>query len=341
MKSLLKLILPALLCATPIAAAHARDYKMAMSWSYEASQVGYMVALDKGFYHDAGIGMSLDRGYGAADTLRRLVVGDIDFAVVDAALMINAVAKDPKNPMIFVANIFQTSHYGALYVKNRNIKTFDDLRTAKFGDTGGSIGLMYPTFVNYAMKRMGKPPVKLNRVKLDASAGYPALFGGDVDIVASSAMQMAYIEPRAKDAGLELGRFEFADYGFDPYTYGLAVRRDFAEKNPGVVKAVVAASLKGWAYTCGHPKEAIASLLQRAHSPPALVPRELDITMAHLTNAKTDAHGLGYMDPAHWQETRKLSILGFNLNEATTPPATSFYDAKYMPAEPVMAHCGR
>jgi NitT/TauT family transport system substrate-binding protein len=341
MKRFIELVVVALLGFAFTASVQAREYKMAMSWSYEASHAGFLAALAKGFYRDGGVEMSIDRGYGAGDTIRRLVVGDIDFAVADAALMVNAMVKDPKNELIFVANVLQISHYGALYVKNRKIKSFDDVRTAKFGDTGGSIGLMYPTFVNYVMKEQGKPPVTLNRVKLDASLGYPALFSGDVDIVASSAMQMAFIEPRAKDGGLELARFEFSDYGFDPYTYGIAVRRDFAEKNPDVVKAVVAASLKGWAWTCENPKESIAILLRRADSAPDLVPRELDITLKHLGREVTEKHGLGYMDPAHWEQTRKLSILGFNLDEVATPAATKFYDAKYMPAQPIKTRCGQ
>jgi NitT/TauT family transport system substrate-binding protein len=341
MAGLPKLISSVFFAMLAVGSVQAREYKMAMSWSYEASQAGYIAALDRGLYRAAGVDMSIDRGYGAGDTIRRLVVGDIDFAVADAALVINAVVADPKNEMIFVTNILQTSHYGALYVKNRKIKSLDDLRTAKFGDTGGSIGLLYPTFVNVAMRREGKPPVTLNRVKLDASLGYPALLTGDVDIIASSAMQMAFVKPRAKEAGLDLARFEFSDYGFDPYTYGIAVRRDFAEKNPEVVKAVVAATLQGWAWTCQNPKEAIPLLTRRNNAVPELVQEELDITLKHVGGPSADAHGLGYMDPAHWEETRTMTILGFNLNEAATPPAAKFYDAKYMPSEPIKVRCGQ
>src|SRR5262249_51455345 len=106
---------------------------MAMSWAFEGSHIGYLMAMEKGLYKEEGLDVQVNRGFGAADTIRRMITGDIDFGVIDATLMIRAVSEDPKNEMAMVTATLQTSPYNVIYVKNRKIKGVTDLATAKFG----------------------------------------------------------------------------------------------------------------------------------------------------------------------------------------------------------------
>jgi NitT/TauT family transport system substrate-binding protein len=310
---------------------------MAMSWAFEGSHIGYLMALEKGLYKAEGLDMKVDRGFGAGDTIRRMITGDIDFGIIDATLMIRAVAEDPKNEMVMVAAIFQTSPYNVIYVKNRHIKSVADLANAKFGNTGGSVATLYPTFLKYALK--GAPTDKVTVVQLDPAVRMGALLRGDVDVVASVLFEWPHIQNAAKEANLELGTINYADNGFDPYTYGIVVKRELLTSQPDLVKKVVNASLKGWALACEDRKS--ASEILAKYEPD--VPREglgeeIKIAVERIAPRGPDAgKGLGAMNEARWKQTEDMTVQAFKI--ANPVSVEKVYDTSFLPTTPVTAHC--
>jgi NitT/TauT family transport system substrate-binding protein len=194
--------------------------------------------------------------------------------------------------------------------------------------------------MTYAMKTVGQPADAFNSVQLDPALRLPALLRGDVDVIAAFTFEMPLMAARAKESGLELGKFDFADYGVNPYTYGILVTRKFAESNPNAVGAGVAGVLKGWQWVCQYPTEA-ANFLVKYHAdvPPETIPQELSLFISDVGGADVEAHGLGYMNPTRWADTRALSIAGFKLDEKMVPPVSSLIDTKYLPRVPGRANC--
>lgn len=323
--------------------AHAQDdkYTMAMTWSFEASHLGYLAAQDLGKFKEAGVDVEVVRGHGATDTIRRLVTGDIEFGIIDATVLMKAMAEDPSAKMVMVANTLQKSPYNVLYIKNRNIAAVEDLASAKFGDTGGSVAQLYPTFLKFALEGTGQPADQYESVQLDPAVRIPALFRGDVDVVASVIFEFPNVDFRAKEGGVELGTFSYADQGFDPYTYGVVVRPEFAAERPEVVKAAVRAVLEGWKWTCENPEKA-AELLSNHQKdvPMETMQPQVNLALEHVGSADTASHGLGYMNPKRWENTYQIGLQGWNLEESAVPPMGELYDTSFMPDEPVMADCG-
>jgi NitT/TauT family transport system substrate-binding protein len=317
-----------------------REYKIAQTWSFDASSTGYLAAQDRGFFKESGVDAKVQRGFSAPDTLRRLLTGDADFAVFDSTVMVRAATADPQSQLTMVANILQKSSHTVLYVKGRNVKTVADLEKAKFGNTGGSISQLYPTFMSHAMKTVGQRHDAYTSIQLDPALRVPALIRGDVDTIAAFTFEMPLIAARAKEARLEIGNFDFIDYGMNPYTYGIMVTRKFADSDPTAVKGVVAGVLKGWQWTCQNPSEA-ARFVSKYHAdvPAETIPAELGILLADVGGADVEAHGLGYINPQRWDETRTFAISGFNLDEKSVPPAAKLFDRSFLPATPIRATC--
>jgi NitT/TauT family transport system substrate-binding protein len=325
------------LASTP---GNARDYVMQQTWSFDASSTGYLAAQHRGYFKDNGVNVTVQRGIGASDTLRRMITGEIDFAVFDSTLLVRAATADPAAQLIMVANILQRSSHTAIYVKGRNINTVADLAKSKFGNTGGSVSQLFPTFMTYAMKSVGQPANTFTSVQLDSSLRVPALLRGEVDVIAAFTFEMPLIALRAKEAGLELAKFDFADYGMNPYTYGIMVTRKFAKSDPAAVRGAVAGVLRGWQWVCENPAEAAKFLVKyHADVPPETIPQELSVVLPDVGGADVEAHGLGHMNPTQWEETRRLSIAGFNLDEKTVPPVADLIDPSFLPATPVRAVC--
>ncbi len=315
------------------------SYKMAMSWSFEASHLGYLVAQDEGLYKKAGVDLSVERGFGASDTLRRLISDKIQFGIVDALILIKAKAADPKLDLVMVSNVLQTSPYDAIYIEGRKIKTIEDVQKAKFGDTGGSVAQLFPAFMSTALNKP-RSELTYKRVVLDPAIRISALFRGDVDIVASVAFEYPNLEFRAKEADIKIGRFDYAKYGFNPYTYGIVVKRSFAEQHPDQVKAVVKASLEGWAKACADTS--LANKVMATHQkdvPPETIAPEVKLGLDAIQSSDTPKHGLGYMNKERWKQTAKDAAEGWNLADKDMPDVDALWTAKYMPAQPVKASC--
>jgi NitT/TauT family transport system substrate-binding protein len=310
---------------------------MAMSWAFEGSHIGYLMAMEKGLYKEEGLNVQVNRGFGAADTIRRMITGDIDFGVIDATLMIRAVSEDPKNEMVMVAATFQTSPYNVIYVKNRKIKGVADLATATFGNTGGSVATLYPTFLKYALK--GIPTNKATVVQLDPAVRIGALLRGDVDVVASVLFEWPHIQKAAKEANVELGTINYADHGFDPYTYGIVVKSELLNSQPDLVKRVVHASLNGWAAACNDRKAATTILAKyEPDVPPGGLGEEIQIALQRIVPRGADADkGLGTMSDARWKQTEDMTIEAFNI--ANPVAVDRVYDRSFLPKAPITANC--
>ena len=260
------------------------------------------MALENGLYKEVGLDVKVNRGFGAGDTIRRVITGDIDFGMIDATLMIRAASEDPKNAMVMVAATFQTSPYNVIYVKNRKIKSVADLATAKFGNTGGSVATLYPTFLKYALK--DAPTDKVVVLQLDPAVRIGALLRGDVDVVASVLFEWPHIQRAAKEANVEFGTINFADHGFDPYTYGIVVKRELLATQPDLVRRVVEASLKGWAIA--YNDRAKASEILAKYQPDVAkdgLGEEIKIAVERIAPRGSQAgQGLGTMDDGRWKQ---------------------------------------
>ena len=61
--------------ATEIPARAADQVNLALDWVVDGVHANYFVALDKGFYKDAGLDVTVSRGFGSGDTVKRVASG--------------------------------------------------------------------------------------------------------------------------------------------------------------------------------------------------------------------------------------------------------------------------
>ena len=80
---------------------------------------------------------------------------------------------------------------------------------------------------------------------VDAAGLYPLLFSGRADAVVDYEVGWPTISERAREAGIELGRLRFVDYGFDIYSNAIMATDETLEHQPDVVRRFIKASLEG------------------------------------------------------------------------------------------------
>src|SRR5882757_7128650 len=105
------------------------------------------VALDKGYFKDAGFDVSIKPGNGTVEVLKLVAGGQADYGIGDFTAILLTMGKQ-KMPVTTVGMIHQRSMAAIMALDGGNITTPQSLAGKKIGDTPGSTNTV--TFPLYA-----------------------------------------------------------------------------------------------------------------------------------------------------------------------------------------------
>ncbi|MDA9949734.1 ABC transporter substrate-binding protein [Paracoccaceae bacterium] len=295
------LLTSAIALALGIAAgtAHAADkVTLQLKWVTQAQFAGYYVALDKGFYKDAGLDVTIKAG-GPDIAPAQVIAGGGADVVLD--WMPSALASREKGlSLVNIAQPFKSSGMMLTCRKDSGIKAPEDFR----GKTLGVwfYGNEYP-FLSW-MSSLGIPTDGSDNGVTVLKQGFNVdpILQGQADCVST----MTYNEYwQIIDAGLsvdDLVVFKYEDQGVATLEDGMYVLEDnladaaFADK----MVRFVAASMRGWKYAEDNSDEAAEIVLDNDASG-AQTEKHQKRMMGEI--AKLTAGSNGALDPADYERT--------------------------------------
>jgi len=276
----------------------ADDLTLQLKWVTQAQFAGYYVALDKGFYEEEDLNVTIKPGGPDIAPTQVLAGGGADVTVewMPAALA----AREKGLPMVNIAQPFKSSGMMLTCRKDAGIATTDDFA----GKTLGVwfFGNEFP-FLSW-MSQLGIPT--------DGSDGGVTVLkqGFNVDPLlqnqAACVSTMTYNEYwQVIDAGLtpdDLMVFKYEDQGVATLEDGLYVLEEKLADPAEVDKLVrfVRASMKGWKYAEENPDEAAEIVLDNDASG-AQTEMHQKRMMGEI--AKLTAGSDGTLDPADYERT--------------------------------------
>ena len=296
-----RLLTSAIALALGIAAgtAHAADkVTLQLKWVAQAQFAGYYVALDKGFYKDAGLDVTIKAG-GPDIAPAQVIAGGGADVVLD--WMPSALASREKGlSLVNIAQPFKSSGMMLTCRKDSGIKAPEDFR----GKTLGVwfYGNEYP-FLSW-MSSLGIPTDGSDNGVTVLKQGFNVdpILQGQADCVST----MTYNEYwQIIDAGLsanDLVVFKYEDQGVATLEDGMYVLEDnladaaFADK----MVRFVAASMRGWKYAEDNSDEAAEIVLDNDASG-AQTEKHQKRMMGEI--AKLTAGSNGALDPADYERT--------------------------------------
>ncbi|MEP1587247.1 MAG: ABC transporter substrate-binding protein [Tateyamaria sp.] len=260
MKIMTSFALSAAFGLSAMAAQAADDVTLQLKWVTQAQFAGYYVALDKGFYDEEDLDVTIKPGGPDIAPTQVLAGGGADVTVewMPAALA----AREKGLPMVNIAQPFKSSGMMLTCRKDAGVSSTDDFP----GKTLGVwfFGNEFP-FLSWMNKL---------EIPTDGSDGGVTVLkqGFNVDPIlqgqAACVSTMTYNEYwQIIDAGLtpeELQVFKYEDQGVATLEDGLYVLEENladAEFSDKMVR-FVRASMKGWKYAEAHPDEAADIVLE-------------------------------------------------------------------------------
>lgn len=275
----------------------------------------FYVALEKGYFKDANLDVTIVRGQGSADAVKQVAAGTAQIGFADLAAVILARAND-KIPVKMVSVIYAKPPHAIYALKSSGIQKPKDLEGKRIADTAFSA--MPKLFESYA-KAAGIDSKKVTWViaSSDALPGMLAL--NRVDAIGQFLVGEALLKKNA--APQELVRLGYADVGLDYYSNGIIASDETIKDKADVVRRFVAATLRGLADAIANPDEA-AAIMNKHHKQidPAIIKAETELVG---TLARVPDSPLGAIDPNRVKKTIEIVASGYELKNPVTPEDVS------------------
>lgn len=272
---------------TPAAAE--QTVRLQLRWMHQFQFAGYYVALEKGYYREAGLDVQIaEGGAQAPDPVQDVLDEKADFAVANSGLVIERLAG---KPVVALAAIMQTSPLVWLVRSDSDIYVPHDLI--------GKRVMLAPRLESAELLTMlrqeGIDGEQLHtlptRYRIDD------LIEGTVDAFDAYTSNEPYY---LRKKGISFRMISPREYGVNFYGDVLMTREALVRSDPQMVRAFIRASLRGWADALAQPEEAIA-LIRRNYAPDKEIDHLRFEAAALRKLIMPELVQLGHMNPGRWE----------------------------------------
>ncbi|WP_415885257.1 ABC transporter substrate-binding protein [Neptuniibacter sp. QD37_6] len=228
-----------------VTSVHAQEQiSLQLLWKHQFQFAGYYMAIEKGFYAEEGLDVSLKEFDFGIDLVGEVTSGNSQFGVGRTSLLID---KNAGADVVAMFAAYQQSPLMLLSRKDSDILLSSDLKDRKIMITNDA-------------KKVGEIIAMLLQAGITLSDfeqqqhsyNVQDLIDGKTDAIASYISNEPYLMDQQ---GVEYNIIHPKDYGFDMYSDILFTSREYIEKRPEIVDKFYRASIKGWMYAFDNIQE--------------------------------------------------------------------------------------
>lgn len=310
-------------------AAHAQtSVPFALDWKFEGPSAPYFAAIDNGYFSDAGLEVEIQAGQGSLDAIPKVATGAFPLGFADINSLIKFLDQNPGAPVTAIMMVYDKPPFAVVGRKSLGVSGPGDLEGKILGaPPPDGAWAQFPAFAtandinvaNITVEPVGFPTRE------------PMLAEGEVDAITGFSFSSYLNLVRLGVPEDDISTILMADHGLELYGNAIIVNTDFAEANPDVVKAFLAAVAAGWKSAIEDPAAAIQSLVERnPAADAALEERRLQLAIdANVVTDYTMENGMGGIDDARFE--RAIEQLSETYEFVGTPDMSAYFTGVYLP----------
>jgi len=285
----------------PAAAFAADKVKLRLDWVIGSEHAPIFLAMERGYFRDAGIDLDLLPGEGSSVTVKLVGNRDADFGYATADQVL--IGAQRGLDLVATAVVLQQNPTALIFKSALKVK---DPKTDLYGKT---IGVQLKSNTSRQWEALKK------NLKLDASKfkEVPA-DGALVAMIASSRIDVGvgfYFNDalKLKATGEDVSWILLEDFGIKMYSTTLVTNPALIKEKPDLVKRFTGAFMKGWQAAIDDPKAAYDAFIKANPSTDKVyaelkLPEVLKLTQS----ADVKQNGLGHSTQAAWEDLQKQLI---------------------------------
>ncbi|WP_374628546.1 ABC transporter substrate-binding protein [Pannonibacter indicus] len=309
----------------------ATDVKFTLDWKFEGPAAPFFIALDKGYFAEEGLNVTIDTGAGSRESIPRVATGAYEFGFGDINALIKLLDEQPDLKAKAVLMAYERPPFAIIGRKSLGV-TEDpkSLEGKKLGAPPPDAAFgQWPAFAEVA----GLDTSKITIENVGFPVREPMLAQGQVDAIFGFSFSSVLNLKAQGIADDEIVTILMAENGLDLYGNVVMVNTDFAAANPEAVKGFVKALTKGYLDAIADPEAAIPYVMKRNEVLDAAVETErlkMAVEQAIATPA-VKANGFGGVDMV--KLTKSMDYLKASMDVSDTPPAAEkVFDPSYLPS---------
>jgi NitT/TauT family transport system substrate-binding protein len=290
-------------------------------FAYNGAHAYFFDAVDRGYYRDAGLEVTIVRGQGSNDAIRQVGAGNAMFGLADAGTLISARAND-QIPVKLVAAVYRKPPHTIFCREDAGLKKPKDLEGNAIATAAGSAArFLFPAFA----KAAGFDAQTVRWV-VASPESLPGLLAADkVPCVGQFTTGEALLQSQLGPA--KLVRFDFSDAGLSYYGNGIVATAATITSKPDLVHRFVAATVRGMKDAFADPADAGAIMSKLVPQVDATIAKKETEVVAQL--AQIPGKPLGEIDPARIEAT--LDVVKGAYQLATPVAAADVYAPGFVP----------
>lgn len=293
-------------------------------WSPHGMHAGLLLAMQKGWFREAGLNVEVLDGKGSGATIQQVAAGKIDVGFAQLGAMAPAISNGL--PVTSIMGFVRAGDNGMLVPANGQYRTLQDLKGKKVVVPNGSASSV---FLDAFLRAAGMTRKDLQIVGVDSQAMVSTYTAGQADGALST---VAFFLPIVADVRPSTAIY-FSDVGLRLPGYGLVVHRESVDKRADALAKIVAVQKRTWDYIfSGKEEEAIdAMLAQRAglRLDRKVMLGQLKLYMPLFDTPATKGKARGWQADEDWRDALKTMEEAGSIKPGWT--LSTFFTNRFIP----------
>nr|CRH05519.1 Conserved membrane protein of unknown function. Containing signal transduction response regulator, receiver region domain, ATP-binding region, ATPase-like domain and diguanylate cyclase domain [Candidatus Magnetococcus massalia] len=266
-----------------------------LRWKHQFQFAGYYAALERGYYREVGLDVTLRPGSPDQQPVSEVLAGRAHYGEANSELLQSRLLGQP---LVALAAIFQHSPSVLLTRRDSGLSTPQDLLGRRVMMVGGSSDVEFLAMLRAEGVDQRKVELIPSSYEVD-----DLIYGGTDAFNAYQSNEPYYL----KEQGIEINTINPRAYGIDFYSDILFTTEQELKQHPQRVEAFRAATLRGWRYALDNPGEIIELLKLRygVKKSRAHLRYEAEVVSRLV---KPEGVAIGHMNPGRWQSMAKQFV---------------------------------
>lgn len=291
-------------CSDENESADGTPITLQLKWVPQAQFAGYFVALEKGYYKDAGLNVTIAPGGPDIVPEQQVANGSAQIGVDWVASLLPH--QEQGMPLVEIAQIYQQSGLQLVTMKDSGIASAADLKGKSVGNwMGGNEFELLALFDKYKLDKNKDLDFVKQAFTMDQ------FLTGELDAASVMTYNEYHIVLASGVNESELNVIDMNEEGVAMLEDNLFANSDWLKDNKESAAAFVKASIKGWQDAIKNPEEAVDIIMAQAEEGSTTKEHQL-IMMKEVAKLVVpegfDSANIGVIDEDMYQQTADIAL---------------------------------